>query len=195
MELNFKQKDLNLDFLPSFDGVRYWVYEAKLIADYGITVFCCLAESAQTVEHKWKEITDYINHDYLIGELSEFERWNCYLFFICDEPVTKSLKYEIENNKFAMRKIVELKPTGCDVESPEQSLTQILNDRLLLAHINPDKGAANHSLALPELSVWGQSIVDEKIPTDLRLQTSKDMRGTWIRHALSRAIDEANDES
>lgn len=194
MKLRFKQKDLSLVFLPDLDGVRYWVYEAELIADYGMTVFCCLAASAQTLKHKWKEITDSINHDYLTGELSDFERWNCYLFFICDETVPKSLKYEIENDRFAVRKIVEYKPEYWDVEPPEQTLAQLLNDRLLLGHINPNEGAANHSLALPELSVWGQSVVNEKIPADPRLDASKNARKQWMEHALRKVMDEVNNE-
>lgn len=55
----------------------------------------------------WKRINSVLS-EYLAEYLdSSFKKWNVYILFIVIDTVSKELKYEIENNKFFARKIVE----------------------------------------------------------------------------------------
>lgn len=71
-----------------------------------------------TLEKHWKEFNSLVTAEYLIKLEEEFSKWNSYVFFLTDE-VPKSLKYEIENNKFSTRKIV------IEMKSP------IINDQII----------------------------------------------------------------
>lgn len=187
---DFSAKRINCEFLPVLDGVKYFVYEASRQNSATITVFCCIADTQMNIEdNKWLDIADCINHHYLTGEISEFEQWNSYLVFICGTEVEKSLKYQIENDKFYMRKFLEKKPKGWDDENPEMALIELLNNRLLLSHINIDQYKGEDFLSSPLLSHWGKSIVDNGILSGTSID-SKSKRSMWIENALRDAMGE-----
>lgn len=54
----------------------------------------------------WKEFNSFITAEYLIKINNEFSKWNSYVFYLTESTVEKTLKYEVENNKFSTRKIV-----------------------------------------------------------------------------------------
>lgn len=54
----------------------------------------------------WREFNSFITGTFISTIEDDFSKWNTYVFYLSDTPISKSLKYEIENNKFSTRKIV-----------------------------------------------------------------------------------------
>ena len=54
----------------------------------------------------WKDFNSHIATEFNTSLKDEYSRWNFYIFYFSDVKVPKSVKYEIENNKFSSRKIV-----------------------------------------------------------------------------------------
>jgi len=63
-------------------------------------------KSLDDLKKNWKDFNSQITTDIVINLKEEYSRWNFYIFFFSKDLVPKSLKYEIENNKFSSRKIV-----------------------------------------------------------------------------------------
>jgi len=63
-------------------------------------------KSLDDLKRNWKDFNSQITTDIVINLKEEYSRWNFYIFFFSKDLVPKSLKYEIENNKFSSRKIV-----------------------------------------------------------------------------------------
>ncbi|MCD9464534.1 hypothetical protein CJF25_16340 [Photobacterium phosphoreum] len=192
MSLIFEKKDLDLSFFPAWDDIEFSVYKLQINESEVITAFFCIVNSEESLDRIWLETADYINHEYLSRNITDFERWNSYLLFVCGEKVSKSLQYEIENDKFAIRKIVVKKNTNWIESSTEQSRISILNEKVLLSHITlPLKSdSKKNEIKLPSLSVFGLSVIDEKIPSEPRKVDSKKARDKWIEVALSKSLDE-----
>lgn len=188
MELTFGKYDIDLSFIPKHEGIINSCYMTTLNHGSRLTAFCCSVSSVLLLKEKWREISDCISHDYLTEGISDFEYWNSYLVFICSLDVPKALKYEIENDKLYMRKLVEKKPAGLDDATFEKAIIEMLNRRLLFSHINLSGYKNENTLISPLLSKWGQRVVDEKIPSDPRKEHSKNARAVWIEAALADAI-------
>lgn len=62
--------------------------------------------SLDELKKNWKDFNSQITTDIVINLKEEYSRWNFYIFFFSEDIVPKTLKYEIENNKFSSRKIV-----------------------------------------------------------------------------------------
>jgi len=59
-----------------------------------------------SLSKNWKEFNSYLASEYTISIKDEYSKWNFYIFYLSKDIVEKSMKYEIENNKFSSRKIV-----------------------------------------------------------------------------------------
>ena len=95
------------------------------------------------LEKFWREFNSFITAEYLIKLKNDFSKWNSYIFYITDSSVQRSLKYEIENNKFSTRKIV--------IESIGQDIDEILLKGILSEHIindNIDYNVKNQDIEL-----------------------------------------------
>ncbi len=194
MELTFEKYDIDLSFIPMHEGISNSSYMTTFNHGSKLTAFCCSVSSDLLLKEKWREVSDCISYDYLTGEISDFEHWNSYLVFICSFDVPKALKYEIENDKLYMRKLVEKKPAGSDDATSEKSIIEMLNRRLLFSHIDLS-GYKNENTSIPPLlSKWGQGVIDEKISSDSRKEHSKNAREVWIKAALTDAMKVASDE-
>lgn len=195
MELTFEKYDIDLSFIPTHEGICNSSYVTSFNNAFNLTAFCCSVSSDFPLKEKWREVSDCISYDYLTGEISDFEHWNSYLVFICSVDVPKALKYEIENDKLYMRKLVERKPAIWDDATPEKAIIEMLNRRLLLSHVNLSGYKNEDTPVSPLLSKWGQSVVDEKIPSDPRREVSKQARAAWIKVALRDAMKVVSDEN
>ncbi|TBU98896.1 hypothetical protein DNJ95_06500 [Stutzerimonas kirkiae] len=78
----------------------------------------------------WGQIASIIAYEFQAKLDNKLEAWNIYLVFIVSDPVSKSIKYQIENDKFSMRKLV----VG-DVRA-DFSIEDFLNNELLGADLN-----------------------------------------------------------
>lgn|GEM_PF-6921293 len=193
MGKQFKTKNLDIGFLSEFSGDwAFTVFEVLADSSNAITVFSCQTQKAEILERDWLEVTDYINSDYLAEVESEFERWNSYLLFTCTEKAPKSLQYEIENNKFSMRKIVEhyLDPVlGTPV------LIKLLNRKILSAGINyhelVENTVSRPPISAPKLSDHSLSLSKRNIASGLDTE-AKEARSTWIDIELARNESDEN---
>lgn len=84
-------------------------YEIKLfrssLFDY-INCFICYISDEKKLLDDWEKIVGLIAGNFQAELENELEIWNIYLIFCTESEVNASLIYEIENNKFAMRKLV-----------------------------------------------------------------------------------------
>lgn len=188
MDMQFKTKMLDIGFLDEFSaGWEFAVCEVLADSSNPITVFSCQTQNIAILERDWLEITDYINSDYLADVESEFERWNSYLLFTCTEKVPKSLQYDIENDKFSMRKIVEHCP-GSILGKPE--LIKLLNRKILSTDINYQElisnTATSNSISVPDLSDLSLSLSKEKITSGFD-KKAKEARSKWIEAEFVRS--------
>ncbi len=191
-ELNV-DKHLGQKFSELFPDLELYKFEVKLREGAPLCAFCCCMSTGKALDEKWKSINSSVSAHSLDSSKSEFERWNSYLIFVCDEAVEKSLKYEIENDKFAMRKLLIPKTSDWDDSSPEKSLIELLNQRLLLSHIDLSGYKSEDAPVPPALSKWGKSIVDQNILFD-RKDSSISARAEWIKESLASAMSEASNE-
>lgn len=81
----------------------------------------------------WQDFNNFTTAEYLLPLKDEFSKWNAYLFYLADRNVPKSLKYEIENNKFSTRKMVI---DFTDKTFDENTLEDILSKYILNEGIN-----------------------------------------------------------
>lgn len=58
------------------------------------------------LKNNWKEFNSYLTAKFIPSVKDEYSKWNFYVFYFSESLLAKSIKYEIENNKFSSRKIV-----------------------------------------------------------------------------------------
>lgn len=84
-------------------------YEIKLFRsssfDY-INCFVCYISDENKLHNDWDKVVGLIAGEFQAKLDSDLEVWNIYLIFCTKSEVNTTLIYEIENNKFAMRKLV-----------------------------------------------------------------------------------------
>ncbi|MGP5564992.1 ABC-three component system middle component 1 [Vreelandella alkaliphila] len=102
MKLLSKQYDLA--FLSSdFDNIRFEFF-ASDDSLYYLTCIACWCNTAAEVISSWRAIQSLVSAYYQPpGELA---KWNIYLAFFCTESLSVWDKYVIQNDKYAVRKIV-----------------------------------------------------------------------------------------
>lgn len=68
------------------------------------------------LKSQWKDFRNLFIHEYQVSDISEFTRWNFYLFYVVSDKnrINRSLKYEIEHNTISSRKILVNKDEVCD---------------------------------------------------------------------------------
>lgn len=71
-----------------------------------ISCFVHWVDNSELLEAYWSQVSSSIAIEYQSNLTSIFASWNIYLVFICKTPVDRSLRYQIENDRFSMRKII-----------------------------------------------------------------------------------------
>jgi hypothetical protein len=182
----FINKLFNFEEFSEFEA-DFTAYEAHVSESATITVICCIAKNSDFIQKNWNVITDIINHDYLASEISLFDRWNTYLVFACQEKVEKSLQYKIENDKFAMRKLVSELPDNFDIKNSSIVLSALLNKKLLLSDIVLNEQVQKSNSWKSLLSDSGKDIVNSAISFSLN-DADKKSRNTWIEKNLDKDV-------
>jgi len=117
----------DLEFLGEFEDATFQFYRSE--PDAYISCFVCWLQDEEALIRGWKEIAGSIAFGYQ-GKLdSKLDAWNIYLVFVLLVDVSKATKYEIENDKFSMRKLI-VSNVGSDF-----SIQKYLNDELLGADL------------------------------------------------------------
>jgi len=102
--VNIYKTDDDVTFLANeFPTEKFSLYRPYL--ETYMSCFVCEIDDSKQLTSIWKSVTGVIAASYQAELKSKFEAWNIYLIFIVRSKISKTLKYEIENNKFSMRKI------------------------------------------------------------------------------------------
>ncbi|MBA1233560.1 hypothetical protein G7Z98_03165 [Pseudomonas stutzeri] len=102
--MNLSSKDFDLSFLSSrFQNMDFQLYVSDDEFSY-ISCIACLCEASSQIIDSWRNIQNYVSAYYQPpGELAI---WNVYIAFFCINKFPLWEKYEIENDKYAARKLV-----------------------------------------------------------------------------------------
>ncbi|MCH5514101.1 hypothetical protein LCH33_005101 [Pseudomonas amygdali] len=102
--MNLLSKEFDLSFLSSrFADMGFQLFVSDDPISY-ISCIACSCEESSKVVGSWRAIQNYVSGFYQpVGELAI---WNVYLAFFCVEKLPLWEKYEIENDKYAVRKLV-----------------------------------------------------------------------------------------
>lgn len=102
--MNLLSKDFDLSFLSSrFENIFFQLFVSNDENSY-ISCIACWCEKSSQVTENWSAIQNYMSVYYQPpGDLAV---WNIYLAFFCVESLTQWEKYVIENDKYAVRKLV-----------------------------------------------------------------------------------------
>lgn len=98
-------------------------------------------KSLDDLKKNWKDFNSQITIEQIIELKEEYSRWNFYIFFFSKDVVPKSLKYEIENNKFSSRKIVIEK---CE-SITEAEITNVISEHITNDNIQVNVESKNIS--------------------------------------------------
>lgn len=62
----------------------------------------------EELEENWRHFRNRMSHEYQMGDISEFTRWNFYLFYVVEDKnkIDRNLKYKVEHDTISSRKIV-----------------------------------------------------------------------------------------
>ena len=96
----------NLDFLTSaYPELEFELYRSDDSNGF-ISCFVAYFFQANDCEQAWINITNLIALNYQEPMDNEASAWNIYLALITTNSLGKHLKYQIENDRFALRKLV-----------------------------------------------------------------------------------------
>ena len=186
MNDSFQINECDLSFLTTVSGDwQHSCFDIQIGQNSSnlITVFCCQAANYSDMEANWCEINGTIAADYIAYLENSFERWNVYLLFTCIEAIPQALQYEIENNKFALRKMVK-SDTGKMLNNIE--LITILNQKILATKIEIN----NVSLSSNEPPIFSETttrLLAAKLNTE-NVKTFSFGRKQWLDAELEGMI-------
>jgi len=166
--------------LGEFEGLEFsqYIYQVETgLEGETISVFGCIVKDPSKLNASWKEVSNIICADYQTNLENEFDRWNIYLVFFCDEIVDRKLKYQIENDKHFMRKIV------CDSSINKVDKLEFINEQLLGSDLHSGLVSNSKDSATLVLSDLTKNLLDQKLPLD-NTNEAKDLRDLWLNKAV-----------
>ena len=121
------------DNIEWIDKITCWVSEE---AEYNIYIFQVIVDDQLELENYYETITASIATDFQSNLDKAIERWNIYLVFECAKSVGWSVKLKVEQDKFAVRKVV-----WDNLKKDELGDKEYIRKRLLSLEINvkPEK--------------------------------------------------------
>lgn len=154
--MNLLASTKDIDFLTtSFPEMKFMLLDTGVVGS--ISCFVCWIDNENLLSYRWSHVASLIAVEYQSVLEDESAVWNIYLCFICPFQVNKNLKYEIENNKFSMRKIV----VDGTIFDNDTDVIQYLNDEIL-----------GHDLEISVADLEDQD-TDESYKSDLQIQIEK----------------------
>ena len=94
-----------VDFLSKqFPRASFALYHSQ--PENYISCFVCWLKDEDDLLFLWKKVASVIAYEYQSELENKFDAWNIYLAFVTPSLIAKTTKYEIENDKFSMRKLV-----------------------------------------------------------------------------------------
>lgn len=132
------KKLLQIEDLSPFQKLQCWV---KPQDQYNIHIFSIqLKNEAELLEVK-DDLRDYLGIYFQSQTLEkDIERWNIYQVFFVEESISKDLKQQIEQDKFATRKLV-FDNLGCVLNDEE--IGQKINSEIFKFELTLNKTTSN----------------------------------------------------
>jgi hypothetical protein len=102
----------------SFDSISFFDY-GQIFFGGKIIICFVMFKTNENLKLEWKNFNNYFTAKCITNINDDYSKWNSYVFYLSQDDISKSLKYEIENHKFSTRKIV------IEMENP------VINDRVI----------------------------------------------------------------
>ena len=118
----------NDDNIEWIDKIICWV---KKESGYNIYIFQAIVENQREMEKYYETITASIATEFQSTLEKAIERWNIYLVFECKESVDWKIRLKVEQDKFAVRKVV-----WDNLKEEEMKDKEYIRKRLLCFEIN-----------------------------------------------------------
>lgn len=100
------RNDSDIRYLAdAFPSVDFHFYQSD-DPDQFISCFIAIFPDADSERDAWLEITSLIAVNFQASLTNDFATWNIYLALVFPQPISRHLKYKIESNRFALRKMV-----------------------------------------------------------------------------------------
>ncbi|UFH29255.1 MULTISPECIES: ABC-three component system middle component 1 [Pseudomonas] len=131
MKLLIRDHDFKF-LIAEFDGMAFHMFRSDDSLSY-ISCIACLCHESSDVVKNWRVIQNLVSvHHQPAGNLAA---WNIYIAFVTIGTVPLWDKYQIENNKYAARKLII---DGLSKWPALEQLTDILEEHLLGADLTLD---------------------------------------------------------
>lgn len=104
MQLLRNESDIRY-LTDAFPSVDFLLYQSD-DPDRFISCFIAIFPDANSQPDAWLEITSLIAVNFQASLTNDFATWNIYLALVFPQPISRHLKYKIESNRFALRKMV-----------------------------------------------------------------------------------------
>ncbi|MEG1767016.1 MAG: hypothetical protein RR311_01005 [Comamonas sp.] len=182
MKLLIKEHDLKF-LAAEFKNIKFHMFGSDDALSY-ISCVACICEDASTIVKNWRVIQNLVSvHHQPPGNLAS---WNVYVAFLTTSLVPIWDKYQIENDKYAARKlIIDGLPRLPTLEQLTKCLQeQLLGADLMLSSRVPDTRESSLSL---EKFVRGA-------PLDQRVE-SKAKRQSMINEIIEHIAKNENQKS
>lgn len=132
--MNLSSKAFDLNFLSSrFEQMTFQLFVSDDENSF-ISCISCSCHDAELIVENWTAIQNFISAYY--QPKGEWAMWNIYLAFFCVERVPLWDKYVIENDKYAVRKLIS---DNLDALPNIEQIVSVLNNQLLGADLNIDR--------------------------------------------------------
>lgn len=118
----------NSDNSEWIDKITCWIEREQ---DYNIYIFQVIVNNQKEIENYYATITASIAVEFQTKLKKPIEKWNIYLIFECVETVDWKIKAKVEQDKYAVRKMV-----WDDLSEKELENKDYLRKRLLSLSIN-----------------------------------------------------------
>lgn len=118
----------NTDNSEWIDKITCWVEKEQ---GYNIYIFQVIVNNQNEIENYYATITASIAVEFQTKLKKAIEKWNIYLIFECEETVDWKIKAKVEQDKYAVRKMIWDDLSGKELENKDY-----LKKRLLSLSIN-----------------------------------------------------------
>lgn len=132
-----KEYDL-LNGIDDSNNLSYWVKQEE---NHNIHIFTIRIPDERNVCEICEVVTNNIAFEFQTSLEKSIERWNIYLFLITDGIVKPEIKYKIEQDTFAVRKIICDKYEEDNESEFEKTMSTFILNKLfdVLSTINESK--------------------------------------------------------
>ncbi|CAI0838186.1 Uncharacterised protein [Serratia proteamaculans] len=182
--MNLLSEEADLSFLSSqYENLRFHMFRSDDVYAF-ISCITCICDTSADIIDNWRAIQNLVSvHHQPSGSLAS---WNVYLVFVTIETVPVWEKYEIENNKYAARKIILDRLS--EIISPEQLAVE-LQKHLLGSDLTLDSRINEPRVALLSLEEYVRGA-----PLDSKTE-SREKRASMINNIIELLNQNENKKS